>query len=176
MSELRKANTALPYFVTMTVVGWIDVFTRKRYCDMVIDSFKYCQKHKGLKLYAYVIMPSHIHIIISHDESKLPECIRDFKKHVARKTILSIENETGESRKEWLLPLFKQFAGKKRQNPRYQFWQKTNYPIVLDNPEIMDQKLEYIHQNPVKAGIVEQPESYLYSSACAFQELEVLEM
>ena len=63
MSELRKANTDHAYFLTFTVVGWIDVFTRRQYCEIILDSFKYCQLHKNLEIYAYVIMSNHVHLI-----------------------------------------------------------------------------------------------------------------
>ncbi|WP_255517979.1 transposase [Fulvivirga sp. M361] len=80
MSELKKANTDYPYFLTFTVAGWIAIFTRQRYCDIIIKSLKYCIEHKGLLLYAYVIMPSHMHLVARHDKNKLSSVIRDFKK------------------------------------------------------------------------------------------------
>lgn len=107
MSELRKAKTDHPYFITLTVVGWIDVFTRERYCAMVIDSLKFCVKNKGLKVYAYVIMTNHIHLIVRQIDSKLNYVLRDLKNHLSRTIISSIENEQGESRKDWLLHMFR---------------------------------------------------------------------
>ena len=173
MSELRKANTDRPYFITMTVVGWIDVFTRQRYCDVVIENLKYCIENKGLLLYAYVIMPSHIHLIARHDESRLSNVIRDFKSYTAKEILKMIENEPGESRKEWLLHMFGYYAKHQKQNTKQMFWQKTNHPIELSYPEIIDQKLEYIHYNPVQAGHVTDPHSWTYSSASDHQLLPV---
>jgi REP element-mobilizing transposase RayT len=77
MSELRKANTDHPFYITMTIVGWIDLFTRERCCEAVLASFRYCIENKGLRLFEYVIMPSHVHFIGQHLEGKLPELIRD---------------------------------------------------------------------------------------------------
>src|SRR5690606_4084126 len=148
MSELRKANTEDPYFITTTVVGWVDMFSRSRYCEMIIDSFEYYQTRLGISFYAYVIMPSHIHMIVQSDQAKVPVFLRDFKRYTARQIIDSIVNEPGENRKNWLIPLFKQFAGNKKQNPKYQFWQKTNYPVLLYDDKIFDQKMDYIHNNP----------------------------
>ncbi len=87
MSELRKSNTDYSYFITFTIVGWIDVFTRRDYCDIVIKNLKYCQEHKGMELYAYVIMPSHIHLIARNKDGKLNEIIRDFKSVTAKEII-----------------------------------------------------------------------------------------
>ncbi|MEQ9468197.1 MAG: transposase [Ekhidna sp.] len=91
MSELGKANTDATYFLTFTVVGWIDVFTRNRYSDIIIDSLKFCIQNKGLDIFSYVIMPSHIHMIARHEEGKLNEIIRDFKSFTAKEIIRTIE-------------------------------------------------------------------------------------
>ncbi|MDW7695063.1 transposase [Flammeovirgaceae bacterium SG7u.111] len=79
MSETRKAHTDYAYFWTMTVVGWADVFTRKEYCEIVLDSLQFCQKTKGLEVFAYVIMPSHIHVVGRREKGRLGDLIRDFK-------------------------------------------------------------------------------------------------
>jgi putative transposase len=165
MSELRKANTDRPFFITLPVVGWIDVFTRNEYCEIFVHNLEYCRKHKGLKVYAYCIMSSHIHLIVSHNDSRLPDIIRDFKSYTAKQTIESIRNNPQESRKEWLLYLFKFFANNTGQNSEYQFWQKTSHPIELITAAVFDQKMDYIHQNPVKAMIVNDETCYVYSSA-----------
>ena len=163
MSELRKANTAYPYFLTFTVVGWIDVFTRERHCETVLDSLQYCISKKGLLVYAYVIMPSHIHMIARHDGEKLSGVIRDFKSFTATTILGSIENESGESRKEWMLYMFRYYAKNQKQNAKHMFWQKTNYPLELNYPEIFDQKLDYIHHNPVEAGYVNEASAWAVS-------------
>lgn len=165
MSEFRKANTDRPFFITLPVIGWIDVFTRNDYCEEFIRNLEYCRKNKGLKVYAYCIMSSHIHLIVSHDNSKLPDVIRDFKSYTAKRFIELIQNHPQESRKEWLLHLFKFFANNTGQNSEYQFWQKTSFPVELITAEVFDQKVNYIHQNPVKAMLVNDETSYVYSSA-----------
>lgn len=165
MSELRKNNSDRPFFITFPVVGWIDVFTRNDYCEEFIRNLEYCRKNKGLKVYAYCIMSNHIHLIAAHDDGKLPDVIRDLKSYTAKRIIELISNNLQESRKEWLLYLFKFFANNTNQNSEYQFWQKTSFPIELYTPEVFDQKVNYIHQNPVKAMLVIDETTYVYSSA-----------
>jgi putative transposase len=165
MSELRKANTDRPFFVTMTIVGWIDVFIRNEYCEEIVRNLEYCRKHKGLKIYAYCIMSSHIHMVVAHDEGKLPDILRDLKSYSAKRIIGMIETGFGESRKEWMLHLFKYHANIHNQNSEYMFWQKTNHPTELYSNSVFDQKVDYIHRNPVESGIVNDECSYTYSSA-----------
>jgi putative transposase len=173
MSELRKANTDYPYFATLTVVGWIDVFTRKRYCDLLLENLRYCINYKGLIIYAYVIMPGHIHLVARQTEGRLDALLRDFKSYTAKEIIKMVTNERGESRRDWLIHMFKYFAKYKRQNAEYMFWQKTSHPTELSYPRIIDQKIDYIHNNPVVAGYVTEPEAWIYSSACPYKLLQV---
>jgi putative transposase len=163
MSELRKAEEGKLYFATLTVAGWIDVFNRREYLDELIESIKFCQKKKGLLLYCYVIMPSHMHIIAARHGARLGDVLRDLKSYTATSLFDIIDKHPGESRKEWMQYLFKYFG--RGVNQERQFWQHTNHPIELYSPKVISQKVEYIHNNPVKAGIVSQPEHCLYSSA-----------
>ncbi len=170
----RVGDENAPYFITMTVVAWVDVFTRKRYRDIIIDSLKYAQENKGLELYAYVIMSNHIHLMARTTEPhSISDFIRDFKKFTNREIIKAIEDGLDvESRRNWLLNMFG-FVGKNNSNnENYQFWQNDNHPLVLFKPEFIKQKFDYIHQNPVKAGIVDYPEEYIYSSARNYAERE----
>ncbi|MEX8547505.1 MAG: transposase [Mucilaginibacter sp.] len=153
------------YFLTTTVVDWIDVFTRKELAEIIIESLKYCQKEKGLVLYAWCLMPSHLHLIASTAESKsLSDVMRYFKKFTS-KSIVAAVKEINESRREWLLDKFG-FAGRTNfKNKEYKFWQDGFFPIELDTTSFMQQKLDYLHNNPVAAGIVYEPEHYVFSSA-----------
>jgi putative transposase len=174
MSETRKANIPFStYFVTLTVVGWIDVFTRRDYTDEIIKNLKYCQEKKDLEIFAYVVMPSHIHLICRRNKGLLSDLLRDFKSYTAKQILKMIEANPQESRKEWLMYMFKFFANRYAQNAEFMFWQKTNYPIELYSPAVIQQKLDYIHNNPVVAGIVIEPNFYQYSSACAVSPLMV---
>jgi putative transposase len=173
MSELRKANSDRPFFVTLTIVGWVDVFIRNDYCDEIIRNIEHCRKHKGLKIYAYCIMSSHIHMVVMHDEGKLPDILRDFKSYTAKRIPGMIETSITESRKNWMLNLFKYYAKYHSQNSKYMFWQKTNHPTELFTNAVFDQKVDYIHRNPVESGIVNDECSYTYSSANPDSPLKV---
>ena len=167
-------NEAGLYFVTMATVYWLDIFTRRIYKDIIIDSMEYCKKEKGLIVYAYVIMSNHIHFVISKKENieqKLADIIRDFKKYTAMQIIKAIRENPQESRKEWLLWLLKRAGSKNSQNSVYQFWQQHNQPIELDGQWI-EQKIDYIHNNPVEAGWVNEAYEYFYSSARNYAGLE----
>jgi len=155
------------HFVTFTVVGWVDVFTRKACKDIIIESLQYCQENKGLVLHAYVIMPSHLHLIIKSKESGpgLSAIIRDFKKFTSQRLLKFLLNSKYESRRKWLKPIFKNYANKNGNNTYYQLWQQYNKPKHLVHQRFSMQKLHYIHKNPVKDGIVLRAEDYLYSSA-----------
>lgn len=160
------------YFVTFTVIQWLDVFTRREYRDIFLDSLRYCQKNKGLEVCAYCIMTSHVHLIIGrHGEPALEGIIRDIKKYTAVKIIEAIRKNPQESRKEFLLWLFERAGTKNSNNTKYQFWQQHNHPIELATNEMIDQRLNYLHNNPVEAGIVLSPEDYLYSSAINYAGL-----
>jgi len=162
--KYRVANDGI-YYMTITVIDWIDVFTRKELANVIIESLVYCQRQKGLVLYAWCLMPSHLHLIASAAEGiKLTDVMRDFKKFTS-KAVVSTIKEIQESRKEWLLDKFA-FAGKTNvKNKEYKFWKDGLHAIELDTTSFMEQKLAYLHSNPVAAGMVYEPEHYVWSSA-----------
>jgi len=153
------------YFVSFAVVNWIDLFIRNEYKQIILDSWKHCQTHKGLEIYGWCIMSSHIHMIIGTNGDKLENIMRDMKKHTSIELRKAIEQHPGESRREWMLWMMERAGKKNSQNSDFQLWQQDNHPIELFDDKILHQKLDYIHNNPVEAGIVENPEDYLYSSA-----------
>src|SRR5688572_3523611 len=127
------------HFVTFTVIHWLDVFIRPQYRDIFLDSIRYCQKHKGLELYAYCIMSSHVHMIIArHGEQNLEAVIRDIKKYTSVKLIQAIRDNDQESRKELFLWLFERAGKSNPHNTRYQFWQQHSHPIELNMNEKLD--------------------------------------
>lgn len=170
------------YFLTLSIVGWVDVFTRQEYREILFDSLDFCRKNKGLHLNAYVIMTSHLHLIVSCDQPhKLSEVIRDFKKFTARRILEIIEKANWESRKNWMLLVFRHHARSHANREEYMFWQEGNHPIEIWTAAVFDQKVEYIHNNPVKEGWVLHPGDYVYSSASNYLtgsgvfDVEVLE-
>ncbi len=155
------------YFLTLTVVDWVDVFTRYDYREIIVNSLKYCQQEKGLEIYAWCLMTNHLHLVASAKETEkysLPDILRDFKKFT-NKAIVEKIKEIPESRRLWLLDRF-EFAGRYNHKIKfYKFWQDGNEAKEINTPEFMQQKLNYVHMNPVRAGWVGEAQHYLYSSA-----------
>ena len=159
------------HFITPTVVGWLDIFTRKIYKDIIIDSLKYCIDNKGLSVHAYVIMSNHVHLVISaRDDHRLSDIIRDFKRHTSKAVIAEILSNPKESRQEWMVRLLKYFAKFNKNNKTYQLWRRDNHPVELASDKWIATKINYIHLNPVRAGLVGKAEHYLYSSAADYYE------
>jgi REP element-mobilizing transposase RayT len=148
----------------MQVVEWVDIFTRQRYRNIVIDSLNFCIDNKGLEVYAYVIMSNHIHILARAANNDLSEVVRDFKRHTSRMIIKSMLTEP-ESRAKWMLDIFKKAASEHSRNELYQVWTHENHAEEIYSPAFTLQKIKYIHDNPVRAGIVTKAEDYMYSSA-----------
>jgi len=172
----RTAN--LPgevYFFTVTVVGWIDVFTKQEYCEMVVKNLKFCQENKNLEIYEYVIMPNHLHLIARAVDRPLSDVIRDFKTYTSKELFKMIKENIHDSRREWMIPIFVKHGQKNSKNKNQQFWQNMNSPILIYDQRIYDQKADYIHNNPVKAGIVTDPVYYYYCSACPVNPLSLCE-
>ena len=164
-SKYKFHDQDQPYFVSFAVVNWIDLFIRNEYRDIMIDSWKHCQQYKGLEIYGYCIMTSHIHMIIGTHGDNLEHIMRDMKRHTSIALRAAIEQHPSESRREWMLWLMKRAGKKNSHSSEFQLWQQDNHPIELFDLKILHQKLDCIHYNPVIAGIVENPEDYLYSSA-----------
>ena len=163
---IRDQNA--PYFLTFTVCGWIDLFTRKEYKDILIDSFRFCQQQKGLTLYAYVIMSNHIHLIASAKEGfALSDIIRDYKKYTHHQMIAIAESDI-ESRRLWMLHQFKYYGSRNSKNENYQIWTNSNHPEACFSETFTFSKIKYIHENPVRAGIIAEAADYIYSSAAVY--------
>ena len=164
----RKYKMAYPdgmYFVSFAVVYWMDVFIREEYMAILTDSLNYCSKEKGLELFCYCKMPSHVHLIFRDKNCVPSKLLKEFKTHTSKAIKKAIENNPKESRKEWLLVMMKQAAKKKTNVSLYQFWQHHNKPIELWSNAVISQKMNYIHNNPVVSGFVCKPEDWKYSSA-----------
>ncbi len=125
-------------------------------------NLEFCQKNKGLEIFAWCIMSNHVHLIIRAKERYLlQDILRDFKKFTSKAIIKAISDNPVESRKEWLFKQFKTDEG-------YSFWRGDNKPIELWSNPVIDQKLNYLHQNPLEEGLVFRAQDYRYSSACDY--------
>jgi putative transposase len=167
--NFKSTEPGIPYFVTFTVVEWLNVFTKPEYLKILWDSLQYCRKKKGMKLYGFVFMTNHLHLIISADDNKVKlwEIIRDFKKFTAQKIIQMMQKEEN---RRWILDVMKAAGAKNNANTQYQFWIQDDGAEEIQSDKFFLQKLKYIHQNPVRAEIVTDARDYAWSSARLYEK------
>jgi putative transposase len=164
--DIQHRITGDVFFVTDTVVDWVDIFSRPIYRHIILDSLQYCQKEKGLIIYAWVLMTNHMHMIVgSNGENKVSDIMRDFKKFTSKEILRTLLVESTESRREWMLNRFEYSGKNDKKIKNYRFWQEGNDSQAIYFNDYFDQKLNYLHANPVRAEIVNRPEDYRYSSA-----------
>ena len=171
-SKYKVGDDKVPHFVTFSVVGWIDVFSREQYKEIVVKSLQYCIEQKGLTLHAWVIMTNHVHLIISSKTHKLDELVRDMKKFTRKQITKAIIDNPEESRKEWMLNIFRYAGSGNRNNKEFQFWKQDYHPVELNTNEMLEQRLHYLHENPVRSGLVWEAWHYKYSSAIDYYTTE----
>jgi putative transposase len=160
------------YFISFSTVHWIDVFVRQEYMEIIIDSWKFCQEKKGLEIYGWCIMPSHVHMIIGSIKNKLEDIVRDMKSFTSTALRKSIKENIQESRKEWIIWMMERAGKKNGNNNDWQFWQQHNKPLEIKDQDMFDKTLGYIHLNPVMVGFVTKSEDWKYSSARDFAGLK----
>lgn len=159
--RIRQVEQNNLYFLTITVIEWIDIFTKPEYFKAIIDSLSFCQKNKGLLLYEYVIMTNHLHLLAQADDGyKLSQIISDFKKHTTREIFKLLATDN----RRYILTLIKNSFSKK-EGYNNQIWQRENYPEFIESEKFLNQKIRYIHMNPVVKQYVGKPEDWLHSSA-----------
>ena len=159
--EYSVKDQGAVHFVTFTVRRWVDVFSRSTYCELLLDSLKYCQENKGLEIFAWVIMSNHCHLIIRAKNENLSDIIRDLKKFTSKKIYRAISENPIESRKKWLLMLL-------GIEDRIWFWEEGYHGEEIFSMKFYESKVNYIHLNPVRANLVLREEDYFYSSAADF--------
>jgi REP element-mobilizing transposase RayT len=159
-SRYRITGQTPVYFITTSTHLWVPILFNETIFQILLDSLKYCQANKGLNIHGYVIMPNHLHAVISHQEpEQIPQVVRDFKRHTATKIKMYL-NDLGQfSQLFWI----KIFHNKERGQNR--IWQAGYHPVAIWSMAVFEQKLNYLHFNPVKKGFVEKPEHWKYSSA-----------
>ena len=132
MSTYKIEDQSAAHFLTFQVIDWVDIFSRKIYRDIVIESMKFCRNQKGLEIYAYVIMTNHVHVIWRASKNNLSDIVRDFKKFTGLHIIRAIQDvETGESRQDWILKRFEFAARSHVRNSEHQFWTHSNHRTAL---------------------------------------------
>jgi REP element-mobilizing transposase RayT len=175
-TRYRITDGNYPFFITTTTVAWIPVFTRKPYMEVLIDSLNFCRHQKGLKIFAYVIMDNHIHLVVAGEP--LSDIIKEFNSYTAREIVrLAREDD-----KSWLLNQLQFHKHDHKTNSHHQVWQEGFHPKQAYSEEVLRQKVEYLHHNPVRAGLVARAEDWFYSSARNYAglpgalEIDVLEL
>ncbi|MCD4820009.1 MAG: transposase [Candidatus Cloacimonetes bacterium] len=148
------------YFISSTIVEWIPIFTSEKYFRILIKSMKFCQIKKELKIHYYVLMDNHFHMIVSGNNISCT--ISSLKRHTAFEIIDNLKQDN----KYYILQQFKQQKKNYKIESNYQVWQEGFHPQLISKYEILAQKVDYIHHNPVKKGFVNEPEFWKYSSAC----------
>ncbi len=173
-----RADEELPYFCTITVLDWVPIFIDARYIDPLIDSFRFCRANKGLQLFAFVVMPNHLHLVAAAPD--LHAVMRDFKRFTSR-TIHDRLTADGRGTVLRWLEWATQVARKTR--GEFSFWQDGFHPQAISSQALFEQKCEYLHGNPVRKGLVARAEDWWYSSAGWYagsaevcMQMDVLEM
>ena len=144
------------------MVDWVDVFTRDIYRDILLDSIRFCQLNQGLLLHAWVLMTNHLHMICSFKPGNDAGLIlKNMKSFTAMKLLDAIIKNPKESRKERrkesMLNIFETAGKKSSSNFRFKFWEHENHPVMLDSELLFNQKLNYLHWNPVTTGFLPEP-------------------
>ena len=163
--KIDKQDTA--YFLTFTVVEWVDMFKEDKNKFFLCECLNYCIDNKGLEVFAYVLMSTHMHILAASTKNNLSDIVRDFKKFTSGSIITLLKDGCNKESIE-MLTIFKSAAEKHSRNKNYQLWQQHNHPEEVYSPKFTLSKINYIHNNPVEAGLVDKPQDYLFSSACDY--------
>ena len=165
-SNYKFYNPQGAYFVSFAIVEWLNVFSNDIYTSILLESLSFCQTKKGMELYAWCIMPNHLHLVFRSIGGQNPEfLLGDFKRFTSQRIVKAISENPEERNKIHYLNTFKNAACKSSNVKHHQFWRHDNHPIEIWSPHVVSQKINYVHNNPVKAGLVSKPEDYNLSSA-----------
>ncbi len=165
-SRYKIKERYYPYFITTSVVDGISLFAESELSEIVLNSLEYLQNELDITLYAYVLMHNHVHMVI--EGMDLSGKLRKFKSYTARKIIDLIK----ERNRTLILRKLSMNKHDHHKDSEYQVWQEGFHPKQINSLEMMTQKIEYIHYNPVKAGFIDRPEDWRNSSARNYSGLE----
>ena len=161
MERYRIVPEAAVYYITYSVVQWLPIFVTQATCKIVTDSLTYCHHHKHLQINTYVIMPTHMHMIVfdaEMDSERLTRTLADFRKFTGRELSDYCKNHFPKSFDDTL----HQEATADRER---RFWQPSRHPEAILNEKFWQQKLDYLHDNPCRKGLVRSPDHWRFSSA-----------
>ena len=158
-SRYTFTETDKPHFLTCTIMEWLPLFIRPYIVDHLLNCWRYQQTHHDLKLYGFVILENHLHFVAQAPD--LSKCLSQFKSFTARQIIDDLQSKGADKALQRL-----RFSKRAHKQDRvYQLWQEGSHAEMVYSESVMRQKLEYIHNNPVKRGYVDLPEQWRYSSA-----------
>ena len=167
-SRYKIYEPTYPHFVTCTILNWLPIFTRQESVEIIIQSLKHLQKEEDLKLYAYVILENHLHLIVQSND--IQKSMRHFKSYTAKEILKLLQKENAET----LLKQFRFYKKAHKTDRTYQIWQEGYQPKLMQTDAMMIAKIKYIHENPVKRGYVDEPKYWRYSSARDYEGVEGL--
>lgn len=157
-----------PYFITSSVVNWISVFGNKAIAKIILDSLDHLRRDGSLEIYGYVLMENHLHMVVSSPD--LSSAIRRFKSFTARKCIdWYIEHD-----RRWILQQLRRGKDGWKGEQEFQFWQEGFHPKLIQDDVMLENKLDYIHNNPVERGYVDDPAHWVYSSYRNYMEMDAV--
>lgn len=158
-SRYKIYETQHPHFVTCTILHWIPIFTRKESVQIIIECLKFLQQKDNLKLYAYVILENHLHMVVQSDD--LHKTMQSFKQYTAKQILEMLKKQN-------VKMILEQLAFYKKSHHKektYQIWEEGCQPKLINSDDMMKIKIDYIHQNPVKRGYIDNAVHWRYSSA-----------
>jgi len=158
-SRYRELDRRYPHFMTATINNWLPIFTRPETVNIVLDSWRFLQKSSRLEIFGYVILENHLHLAARSEN--LSGDMQRFKSYTAREILAWLRAR----RASRLLRLLEFSKRRYKKESVYQVWEEGGHPQMIESNAVLRQKLEYIHQNPVKRGYVDLPEHWRYFSA-----------
>lgn len=166
MHSADKFNEKTACFITLQTVDSVDIFVRPVYKQVIVHTLNHFIESKGLIVYAWCLMTHHLHLLVAGDCKSLEELKSEYKRFTTKKILEAIETEP-EGRKDWMLRRFECQGSILGFMKKHQIWQETIKPsyIDIDKDDLLLEKFDFIHQNPVRDRIVDTPAEYLYSSA-----------
>jgi REP element-mobilizing transposase RayT len=161
-TRYRIFETEYPHFLTNTVVAWLPIFVHASFVEIIFDSWRFLQRERGVRIFGYVILENHLHWIASAEG--LAEQIGRFKSFTARRIFDGLEKRGFAT----LLEELRFFKLRHKIDQTFQLWQEGSHPQQIQNEEMMRQKLEYMHNNPLRRGYIDDPLHWRYSSARSY--------
>jgi REP element-mobilizing transposase RayT len=167
-TRYRFGDDCQPHFMTSTVVAWLPVFSHPCFADVILDSWRFLQREREIRILAFVIMENHIHWIAVGPQ--LGKRVKEFKSFTAT----SILKELQRKQYRTLLQELEYFKLRHRTDQQHQLWQEGSHPQVIETTDMLWQKIEYTHNNPLRRGYVDDPLHWRYSSARAYARQDCL--